>query len=123
MAAEFAQNKNRIAAGDLTVAEAIDEYIRVKSEVLSHSTIRGYQTQRKNYYKSIEPLRIRTLTTSTVQEWINYLSGKLSPKTVSNVNGLLMASLAMFSPELRERATLLSHVKYPHSFTRLPIQM
>ena len=40
MAAEFSQNKTRIAAGDLTVAEAIDEYIRVKSEVLSHSTIR-----------------------------------------------------------------------------------
>ena len=39
MAAEFSQNKSRIAAGDLTVAEAIDEYIRVKSEVLSHSTI------------------------------------------------------------------------------------
>lgn len=59
MAAEFSQNKSRIAAGDLTVAEAIDEYIRVKSEVLSHSTIRGYQTQRKNYYKSIETIRIR----------------------------------------------------------------
>ncbi len=106
MAAEFAQNKNRIAAGDLTVAEAIDEYIRVKSEVLSHSTIRGYQTQRKNYYKSIEYLRIQTLTTSTIQEWINRLAGKLSPKTVSNVNGLLMAALAMFAPELRIHVTL-----------------
>ena len=50
MAAEFAQNKARIAAGDLTVAEAIDDYIRVKSEVLSPSTIRGYKKQRRNYY-------------------------------------------------------------------------
>ena len=106
MAAEFSQNKSRIAAGDLTVAEAIDEYIRVKSEVLSHSTIRGYQTQRKNYYKSIETIRIRTLTTPVVQEWINRLAGRLSPKTVSNVNGLLMAALAMFAPELRISVTL-----------------
>ncbi len=106
MAAEFSQNKNRIDAGDLTVAEAIDEYIRVKSEVLSHSTIRGYKTQRKNYYKSIENIRIRTLTTPTVQEWVNKLAEKLSPKTISNINGLLMAALAMFAPELRINVTL-----------------
>ena len=86
MAAEFAQNKARIAAGDLTVAEAIDDYIRVKSEVLSPSTIRGYKKQRRNYYMSIEGLRIRTLTTPIIQEWINRLSGKLSPKTVANIH-------------------------------------
>ena len=106
MAAEFAQNKARIAAGDLTVAEAIDEYIRVKSEVLSPSTIRGYKKQRRNYYKSIEGLRIRTLTTPIIQEWINRLSGKLSPKTVANIHGLLMAALAMFAPEIRLNPTL-----------------
>ena len=46
------------------------------------------------------------MTTPVVQEWINRLAGRLSPKTVSNVNGLLMAALAMFAPELRINVTL-----------------
>lgn len=106
MAAEFVQNKDRIASGDLTVGEALDEYIRVKSEVLSQSTIRGYKTQRKNYYKSMEHCKIRSLTTPVVQDWINRLAVKISPKTVSNVNGLLMATIAMFAPDLHLRITL-----------------
>ena len=55
MAAEFSQNKSRIAAGDLTVAEAIDEYIRVKSEVLSHSTIRVIRRSAKTTIKVSKP--------------------------------------------------------------------
>lgn len=106
MAAEFAQNKDRIASGDLTVGEALDEYIRVKSEVLSQSTIRGYKTQRKNYYQSIERYKIRALTSPVVQEWINKLAVRISPKTVSNVNGLLMATVGMFAPELHLHVTL-----------------
>lgn len=106
MAAEFAQNKARIAAGDLTVDEAIEQYIQAKSEILSKSTIRGYRTQQKNYYKAISCCRLRTLTTPVVQEWINGLSSRLSPKTISNVNGLLMATLAMFAPEIHLNITL-----------------
>ena len=67
MAVEFSRNKDRIAAGDLTVKEAIEEYIKIKSEVLSNSTIRGYRVQQKNYYKAIENVRIKTLTTPVVQ--------------------------------------------------------
>lgn len=106
MAVEFSRNKDRIAAGDLTVKEAIEEYIKIKSEVLSNSTIRGYRVQQKNYYKAIENVRIKTLTTPVVQKWVNQLSEKLSPKTVTNANGLLMSALSVFAPELRISVTL-----------------
>lgn len=106
MAAEFAANKKRISEGNLTVSEALEEYIRVKENVLSPSTIRGYTIIKNNHFTEIENIFIRNITNEEAQKWVNNLAKRLSSKTISNANGLLISALDMFAPEIRIRIKL-----------------
>lgn len=100
MAAEYQMNKKRIQSGDLTVKEAMEEYIKTKENVLSPSTIRGYISCINNYYSEIQDIKLRRLEFKDVQMWINNLSASKSPKTTRNANALLTATFEMFAPEI-----------------------
>ena len=100
MAADFIANKKRRSQGNLTVSEAVEEYIKVKEAVLSPATIRGYKVIQRNHFKSIEHLMIKNLTNQQIQQWVSRLSVKLAPKTVANAHGLLNAVLDMYAPEI-----------------------
>lgn len=93
MAAKFANTADKKRAADITVKEAVEEYLKTNEGVLSPSTILNYTKDAKR----IEPLynmRIRKLTSSDIQSWISELSAKgLAPKTVKNTYGLLRSSL------------------------------
>lgn len=110
-AASFAANKKRILNGDLTVGEALDQYIDEKRDVLSASTIRGYLSQRRNYYSGIENIRIRSLTDRQLQEWVGSLSKHTKPKTVNNAKGLLFSAISSISPGFSARVTLPARIK------------
>ena len=56
---------------NITVGEAIDNYIEVRSEILSPATIRGYQSLRENAYESIVDVKVSRLTQQMVQTCIN----------------------------------------------------
>lgn len=86
MAADFIANKKRRSHGNLTVSEAVEEYIKVKEVVLSPATIRGYRVIQRNHFKSIEHLMIKNLTNQQIQQWVSRLSVKLAPKTVANAH-------------------------------------
>lgn len=71
----------------LTLAAAIEEYCKSKSNVLSPATIRGYQNIRKNQLKSIMQSNVFELANYSEEDWqkiVNEESGKHSPKTVKN---------------------------------------
>lgn len=106
LAAEFAADKRRIASGNLTIAEALNEYISVKKSVLSPTSIRSYDSMRKNRFKSIEHLMVKNLKNSEVQKWINNLSINLSSKSVCNTYGFLISTLDMFAPGISINAKL-----------------
>lgn len=105
-AALFSGTAERIARSDLTVAEAIDSYINVKTGVLSPSTIRGYRALQNRYYAPIGTRKIRRLKSAEVQQFISDLSAELSAKTVSNVYGLLTAAVTLYAPEIQWRVKL-----------------
>lgn len=105
-AALFSGSADRIARCDLTVADAIDSYISVKSGVLSPATIRGYRSLQNRYYAPIATKKIRRLKSADVQQFISDLAADLSPKTVSNVYGLLTAAVALYAPEISWRVKL-----------------
>lgn len=105
-AALFSGSADRIARCDLTVAEAIDSYISVKSGVLSPATIRGYRSLQNVYYDPIATKKIRRLKSADVQQFISGLAANLSPKTVSNIYGLLTAAVALYAPEISWRVKL-----------------
>ena len=105
-AARFSGTADRAARVDLTVAEAIDGYIRSREGVLSPSTILGYKRMQESRYDTINARKIRKLTSVDVQTFISEHAKTLSPKTVSNIYGLLCSSVALYAPEIQFRVKL-----------------
>lgn len=107
LAAEYADTKKkRPEILKVTVGKALDNYIKIKSNVLSPSTIRGYKALRRNYYSDIQSLLLENLTQEVVQIWVNSLSAIKDAKTVKNAHGLLSAMLSMYLPTLTLRTAL-----------------
>ena len=104
MAAEYKAGKRVAADDDKTVLEAVTGYISAKEGVLSPSTVRGYERMVK-YYKPIEHIKLYQLTNERIQIFVSDLARILSPKTVSNVFGLLSSSVGLYLPDKRIKVT------------------
>ena len=52
LAAEYAANKERISRTDYTLKEAMEKYIASKENILSTTTIRGYNTLIRKFYRN-----------------------------------------------------------------------
>lgn len=110
LAAEFIAKK-KVQVESMTVGEAIERYIQAKSNVLSPTTIYGYEKMRKNNLQSLMPIKIDRLTREQVQIAVNQEAANHSAKTVINAHGLLSAALAMHNPDFILRTTLPRKVK------------
>lgn len=91
------------------ISQAVSGYIDLKRDVLSPATIRSYEGIYRKHIEDNPIGRIMTnrLTTMHVQRWISSLvARKLSPKTIRNAYGLLVAAVGIYDPDLRLRATL-----------------
>lgn len=79
------------SSGDIILGAAIDEYISERSNVLSPSTIRGYNIIRRNRFQTVMNKRIKDI--NSWQRLINTESELVSPKTLQNAWGLINAVL------------------------------
>lgn len=97
-----------IECEDMTVEDAVRQYLELKEAVLSPSTYRSYREIAKThiYPDSLSRFRLTKLSTPTVQRWVSALALKLSPKSVRNCYGLFTASVNMFYPDVRFRVRL-----------------
>lgn len=94
------KDKDKPTPENLTVHDAITQYMNIKKGVLSPATLRGYTGMQKIYFSGNFGLtKLPDLNNATIQLWVSDLSSKVSPKTVSNAYGLLSATLDMFAPE------------------------
>lgn len=109
MAAELdkVQEKHQV----ITFKTAYEMYRESKRNVLSPSTIMGYNTIiRQTSIKFLEK-RISDMTAFDVQEEINRIAKKCGPKTVRNHHSLISAVLGVFSPNLKLTTTLPQKIK------------
>lgn len=107
LAAEYADTKKeRPQPLKVTVGKALDNYINIKSNVLSPSTVRGYRAMRSSNYSDIEDILLEDLTQEVVQIWANSLAEKKNAKTVKNAHGLLSAMLSVYMPDFMLRTAL-----------------
>lgn len=106
LAAQWKTQRTEVKKYSLTLYDAVTKYIDVKRNVLSPSTILGYERMQKNYMKEIGIKRVGELTNTDLQILISTLSKDLSPKTVRNVHGLVSAALDMFAPDFQIKVTL-----------------
>jgi integrase len=90
-----------------TVSECIDDYIELKKNILSPTTIGKYVNIKKNQLSgTFLNMELKDLTGIEIQAEINRLSGKYAAKTVINANGLISAVLKTYYPELTYKVTL-----------------
>lgn len=98
LAAEYAAQKERKAdILNLTFGEALNLYIESKKNVLSESTITGYQNIRRNRMESILDIPISDFTRPSVQAWVNGIAKNISAKSVKNAYGLFSAVMLMYA--------------------------
>lgn len=91
---------------NISFGKATDEYIAMKSNVLSPSTILGYKKIKKNYLYSFEKKMIDTITQTDVQKLINELTISHSAKTVRNAYALLASVMKVYRPSFYFHVTL-----------------
>lgn len=98
MAADWAADKNkRIQGGELTVSEALERYLKLNSNVLSPSTLKGYRSMVPRY-SSISSVKLSKLSADSVQTWINDLAEEYSGKYVRNIYGFFTAVISFLYP-------------------------
>ena len=90
---------------------AAEEYMEAKRNILSPTTIRGYNSAMKTISKKFQTISIHDVTSLDIQTEINRLAKEHSPKTVRNYHGFISAVLGTFNPNLKICTTLPQKVK------------
>lgn len=85
---------------------AFNEYIDIKGNILSPSTVKGYIAILNSLTPYFKKRIITDITSLDVQKEINVYSKNRSPKSVRNAHGLISAVLRMFCPNLILNTTL-----------------
>lgn len=106
MAREYQLGRKQKKEQGKTVGECIDEYIGLKENILSPTTVSEYRRCRKNELSGLADIPIQDITSTAIQAHINKLSLTMKPKTVRNAHGLLVSVLNVYVPNLRVRTTL-----------------
>lgn len=85
---------------NMTFQSACREYLKIKSNVLSPSTKRGYYSLIGCFTDRFKRIRLNDITQVDVQMEINSYACGHSPKTVSNMHGFLSAVIKEFRPQM-----------------------
>ncbi len=94
LAAEWENGiKEKAKPRKLTLDEAVREYIESKENILSPSSIRGYEVIRKNSLGELAQIKIKDITEKDLQMWVNANSAKYKPKSIKSQFGLVTATL------------------------------
>ena len=80
---------------NITVLQAVKNYIVSRENVVSPSTIRGYNAY-VDHFDMIADKKIRTISKADVQLWVSDLAATLSPKSVKNIFGLFSSSMGFY---------------------------
>lgn len=103
---EAAQAKENDPHRGMTVGEAMEKYIALKSAVLSPSTLLNYDIIRRNRLQELCAMKVADITQEDVQRAINEDTLNHKPKSVRNAHGFLSAVLAVYREDLRLNTTL-----------------
>lgn len=105
-AAEFKLKRKARLKGNITVGEAMEQYISSVKNILSPTTIQSYKKIRNHNLQDIIDIKVNKLTPQQIQESINEMSKRLAPKTVTNAHGFLTTVLKYLNPEYVSRTKL-----------------
>ena len=90
----------------MTFETAAREYMAVKENIISPSTIRGYSSILRNLSANFTGMAISDITSIDVQKEVNRYSSGRSAKSTRNASGLISAVLGMYCPNTILNTTL-----------------
>lgn len=109
MAAELERVKSRSV--HLDFAQAADNYVDMKRNILSPRTIKEYSETAKRIPEWFCKLPLSDVDQIQINRLVNELARDKSPKTVRNYHGFITAVLGTFCPNLRISTTLPQKIK------------
>lgn len=77
----------------LTFAQALEDYISSKDNILSPSSVRGYRAMQRNCFNDLNNICIVDINEKTIQRWVNKIAPQYAPKTLRNQLGLVTVVL------------------------------
>lgn len=109
-AVDYSRNKNKLLnpVQNMTLGEAMRQYVDIKRDNLSTYTIRGYETICRNHFADIQSLRLCDLTNDIIQasitasanRWTQTTERKgMKKKTIKNAVGFLSSVLKRYYPD------------------------
>lgn len=104
-------NKVNINAKHMTFSQAYYAYIETKHNVLSPSTVRGYESIYNVLPEDFKNQNINDLTEVDIQKLVNDYSATHSPKTTFNMYSFVKAVLGLFRPHFIFKVTLPQRIK------------
>lgn len=119
LAAEFALNKKekkkekKQKMPDIAFSKARVDYILSNVDVLSPSTLRGYN-QMQTYFSMLDDTILPKLTQELVQQWADDFSKTHAPKTVKNAHGFISVLMKSYdrSFQLHTKLPKKKKIKY-----------
>ncbi len=97
----------------MTVYDAMNFYIESRSNILSPSTIRGYNIILSSRLQQIMGIRIKELRTMDIQAAVNFDSGRLSRKSIKSALALLKSALAVHDVDVNIKKITLPQARKP----------
>ena len=95
-----------IDANGLTFGESCGAYIDLKKNVLSPSTVKGYEKIVRGLPEWFKDKKLDAVTAVDVQKVVNDITPNLSPKTVYNVHGFISSVLSVYRENLHLKTKL-----------------
>lgn len=108
------EEKSKRVNGHTTFRAAVDQYISMKENVLSPSTIRDYSRMCNRLSDWFCDTEIDDITQVTINLQVNEWAARLSPKTVRNYHGFISTILGTFRPDFN------IHTKLPQKHKSEP---
>lgn len=90
---EYLERKKVTNLSEITIEQAINNYIESKNNILSPSSIRGYEIIKKNAIEEIKNIKLSKINEIVLQRWINNNALRYSPKTIRNQYGFIKVVL------------------------------
>ncbi len=110
-------DEHRQAKKARTFGQALNLYIDSRSNILSPTTIDGYEKEKRNALADLLDVPLRKITNDTLQDYVNTLAEKYSPKSVHNSYGLIASVMAKAEPTKKFSVIL---PRIPKKFKDLP---
>lgn len=114
--AQQRQKEEDERAGNIRLKDAIELHIKRKSNILSPSTLNGYEEIVRNRFKGLMNKRVSRIGETQLQEAVNEEAERVSAKTIKNALTLIIPVIEEYHPVNKKKIVLPKRVRREHTF-------